>query len=127
MRIARRSLGEYPDQVCFDPSRPAILPYWINDLTESACEANLVLYGNTTGNTAQPGQTTTVTNPDGTTSIVSAAAPSTIANAQAACASSSGTWNATLNVCQTGFLSQYGLVIGLSAAALLVLTLALKK
>src|SRR5271170_1740018 len=111
MRVARRSLGMYPDETCFDPNRPSWLPYWIDDLTETACEANELIYGNTSGNTAQAAQMITVTNPDGTTSVVSAAAPATIANAQAQCVAQGGTWNPVLNACAPSLISQYGVYI----------------
>src|SRR5271166_4172113 len=33
-----RGLGEYPGYYCYDAGRPSWLPYWIDDLTESACK-----------------------------------------------------------------------------------------
>lgn len=36
MRMNLQSLGAYPDQVWYDPTRPSWLPYWIDDFTESA-------------------------------------------------------------------------------------------
>ena len=30
-------LGLYPSDPCFDPNRPSLLPYWIDDATESNC------------------------------------------------------------------------------------------
>ena len=88
------SLGMYPDQTCFDPTRPSWLPYWLDDLTESNCKANLLLTGNTTGNTAP------ATDPN--------ADPATVANAQAACISSGGNWDANLSVCSPSLLSTFG-------------------
>lgn len=38
--ILRRGIGEYPGYYCYDANRPAWLPYWIDDLTESACKWN---------------------------------------------------------------------------------------
>ena len=106
-------LAAYPDETCFDPTRPGILPYFIDDLTESACKVNLLVSGNTTGNTAQSGQ--------------AGADPQTVANAQAACVSSSGTWNASLSVCQPSFLSQYGIYLLGAAVAAVVLIVLIKK
>jgi hypothetical protein len=126
MRVALGALAMYPDETCFDVTRPSWLPYWIDDITESQCKVNLVVSGNTTGNTAQAGQVTAVTNPDGTTSVVQAADPATIQNAMAACANSGGTWNTTLGVCEPSFISQYGMYIGLGALALIVGVVALK-
>jgi len=105
-------LGMYPDETCFDTSRPSWLPYVVDDLTEITCAANELFFGNTTGNTAQAGQT--------------GAAPQTVANAQAACASSNGTWNATLNVCQQSFLQQYGMYL-LGAAVITVIAIVVVK
>lgn len=122
----RRGVGMYPDEACFDTTRPSWLPYWIDDLTESSCKVNLVVSGNTSGNTAQSGTFTSVTNPDGTTSVVSAADPVTIANAQAACAAQNGAWDSTLNTCSPNLLTQfvggYGLYIGLGLAAVFLLS-----
>jgi len=119
----------YPDESCFDTNRPSWLPYWLDDLTESSCKLNLLVSGNTTGNTAQAGTFTTVTNPDGTTSVVSAADPATIANAQAACAAQNGSWDPTLSVCSPNvlnqFVSNYGLYIGAGIIAFLLLSNAL--
>lgn len=48
----RRGVGMYSDSVCFDPARPAWLPYWLDDFQETACKANMLWCGNTTcGNT----------------------------------------------------------------------------
>lgn len=38
MRIG--ALSAYPDQLWFDPDRPAWLPYWLDDLTESNAKYN---------------------------------------------------------------------------------------
>jgi hypothetical protein len=102
-----QGLGEYPDETCFDASRPSWLPYWLNDLTESQCEINLLLTGNTTGNTAQPGQ--------------AGVAASTLANAQAACTAGGGTWDPNAQVCNNP-LVQYGpwLIGGALAIAFLI-------
>ena len=50
MRIP--GLGLYPDQPCFDPDRPALLPYWIDDLTESDCKYNATNILGATANAA---------------------------------------------------------------------------
>lgn len=34
------SIGAYPDQPWFDPDRPALLPYWLDDFTESEAKYN---------------------------------------------------------------------------------------
>ena len=34
----RRGVGEYPGYYCYDAGRPSWLPYWLDDLTESACK-----------------------------------------------------------------------------------------
>src|SRR5882672_5357557 len=94
-RIPRRGLSAYPDQACYDPQRPTWLPNWLDDLTESGCKVNLVMSGNTTGNTSQPGTFTTVTNPDGTQSVVAAADPAAVQNALATCVSRGGAWDPT--------------------------------
>jgi hypothetical protein len=36
--LATRGMGEYPGYYCYDADRPNWLPYWIDDLTESACK-----------------------------------------------------------------------------------------
>jgi hypothetical protein len=36
----RRGMGEYPGYYCYDANRPALLPYWLDDFTESACKWN---------------------------------------------------------------------------------------
>lgn len=41
-------LGAYPDSVCYDPSRPGLLPYWFDDFQEEACKVNMLACGNTT-------------------------------------------------------------------------------
>lgn len=89
-------LGMYPDETCFDPTRPSLLPYWLDDLTESQCKLNLLTAGNTTGNTAQAGDPN--------------ADPATLANAQAACASSGGKWDSDLDVCTPGLGSLMGYI-----------------
>jgi hypothetical protein len=33
-----RGMGEYPGYYCYDAQRPSWLPYWLDDLTESACK-----------------------------------------------------------------------------------------
>jgi hypothetical protein len=109
-RVCVRGVGAYPDETCFDPARPSWLPYWIDDLTESGCKLNLIVSGNPTGNTAQPG----TFNADGTP----AATPGAVQNAMAACAAQSGTWNATLQVCTPSLLSQWGSYLPWIAAAL---------
>lgn len=102
-------LGMYPDETCFDSSRPGWLPYWLDDLTESACFANEVLTGNQTGNTAQPG--------------TPGVAAQTLSNAQNSCASSGGTWNDTLSVCQQGFIQQYGIYLAGAGVLLIAATI----
>ncbi len=127
MRVPLGALAMYPDETCFDPNRPAMLPYFFDDLTESKCKVNLITSGNTSGNTAQPGQMKTITNPDGSTSVVPAADPATLANAQAACVSSGGSWNQSLSVCAPSFLSQYGLYIGLGIAGIVLFLVVTRK
>lgn len=34
----KRGMGEYPGYYCYDSARPSWLPYWLDDLTESACK-----------------------------------------------------------------------------------------
>ncbi len=120
-----RGVGMKPDETCFDPQRPSWLPYVIDSLTESGCKMNELFYGNKTGNTAQPGENKSITNPDGSVSVVSSADPATLANAMAACVVQAGTWDPALNVCRPSqfskFLSDYGLYIGLGLAGVLVL------
>lgn len=84
-RRRRRGVGMYPDQTCFDASRPAWLPNWLDDFSESACKLNELFSGNQTGNTAQPGDP--------------GAAAQTIENARAACIAGGGTWDQGSNVC----------------------------
>lgn len=93
MGYARRGVGMYPDETCFDPTRPGILPYYIDDFTEEACKFNELIYGNQTGNTAQPG--------------TPGAAPQTNANAAAACASQGGSWDPSMMVCTPSPLGQF--------------------
>ncbi len=100
-------VGMYPDQTCFDPARPSWLPNWLDDLTESQCKLNLLASGNTTGNTAQ------ANDPN--------ADPATVANAQAACASSGGTWDADLSVCTPGLGSLMGYIPWIVGGLALVL------
>jgi hypothetical protein len=92
--IVRRGMGAYPDSSCFDPTRPALLPYWFDDFAEAACWDNQFLFGNPTGNTAQAGQP--------------GAAATTIANAAAACAAQSGSWDPSTNICTPNPLGQMG-------------------
>jgi len=109
----RVSLGQYPDQTCFDANRAGWLPYWIDNLTENKCRMNLIISGNTTGNIAQPGDPS--------------ADPSTIRNAQVACISTGGKWDPDLNVCAPSFMSQYGLQIGLGVAAVFLILMVTRK
>jgi hypothetical protein len=37
VRVALGALGLDPSNACYDPNRPSLLPYWINDSTETAC------------------------------------------------------------------------------------------
>jgi hypothetical protein len=55
----RSGLGAYPDEVWYDPNRPSLLPYWIDDFTETARKYATVLVGNPTAQTS--GVTTVVT------------------------------------------------------------------
>lgn len=45
MEVALRQravgLGEYPGYFCYDAARPSILPYWLDDFTESACKYSI--------------------------------------------------------------------------------------
>jgi len=99
----RRGMGMYPDETCFDSTRPSWLPYWLDDIQEPQCKLNLLFSGNPTGNTAQAG--TFVTDSSG--AVVPAAAPATVQNAMSACASSGGAWDDTLQSCSPGILSQF--------------------
>jgi hypothetical protein len=36
--MTRQGLGVYPDHACFDPDRPAWLPYWVDTVGENACK-----------------------------------------------------------------------------------------
>ena len=103
----RRGVGTYPDETCFDAQRPSWLPYWLDDFTESGCKANELLFGNPTGNTAQPGTFQNVVQSDGTTVAVPAASPAAVLNAQAQCANIGGTWNAALQSCTPGLASTF--------------------
>lgn len=94
MSYTRRGIGMYPDETCFDPTRPGFLPYWLDDFSETACKANELLFGNQTGNTAQPG--------------TPGAAPATNANAAAACAYGGGSWDPSTGVCTPSVLGQLG-------------------
>ena len=40
MTALDRGLGLYPGDACFDESRPSMLPYWIDDFSESTCFYN---------------------------------------------------------------------------------------
>lgn len=116
MRVPRRALGMYPDQTCFDTNRPSWLPYWLDDFTESSCKMNLLIAGNPTGNTAQPGQP--------------GVDPGTVANAELACAAQSGTWDASTSVCKPDLLHQYGWWVlggGVMVAMLLFGTAAVRR
>jgi hypothetical protein len=93
MGYARAGLGMYPDETCFDPTRPSWMPYWFDTFGEEACKANEFLWGNTTGNNAQPGQP--------------GAAAATIQNAAAACASQGGSWDPSTNTCTPSPLGQF--------------------
>lgn len=53
---APKGLGAYPDETCYDPSRPSWLPYWLDDFQEEACKANTLLCGNTTCGSASAAQ-----------------------------------------------------------------------
>jgi hypothetical protein len=46
--LASPGLGDYPTSVCYDPARPSLLPFALQDFQEIACNANLLLCGNTT-------------------------------------------------------------------------------
>jgi len=110
MSYARRGLGMYPDETCFDPTRPSWLPYWLDDISESACKVNLLVSGNPTGNTAQPGSPT--------------AAASTTAAAAAACAYQGGSWDPSTGVCTPSSLGQIGqylpiILLGIGALVLI--------
>lgn len=54
-----RGLGLYPSDPCYDPNRPSILPYWIDDLTESACfyKSDSILGQTVTAGAYMAGQT----------------------------------------------------------------------
>jgi len=110
----------YPDETCFDPSRPSWLPYWLDDLTESKCKINELVSGNTTGNTAQPGTFAT----DSSGNVVSLADPATVQNSMSACATSGGTWDDSLQACSPGLLSSvspYLIWGGIGLAAFMLL------
>jgi hypothetical protein len=98
----RRGVGMYPDETCYDSARPSWLPNWLDDFTETACKANELLFGNPTGNTAQPGTFKTVQDASGNPVVVPAAAPAAVQNALATCAGRGGKWDPTLQVCTPG-------------------------
>lgn len=81
----RRGVGMYPDETCYDPTRPSWLPNYIDDFAEGACKINMLLCGNPTCNTAQPGQP--------------GADPQTVANAGANCAYSGGSFDPSTGIC----------------------------
>ena len=98
------SLGMYPDETCFDPTRSSWLPYWLDDLTESKCKMNLLVSGNTTGNTAQAGQP--------------GADAQTVQNARAACVNAGGTWDDSASACSPSLWSQITLPMMLALGGL---------
>jgi len=48
--ISLTGLGLYPGDPCYDPNRPSLLPYWIDDFTESECYYNSTSILGATGN-----------------------------------------------------------------------------
>lgn len=38
MFVRARGMGIYPNQPCFDPTRPAWVPYWVDTPSESGCK-----------------------------------------------------------------------------------------
>ncbi len=38
MSTPLRGLAAYPGEYCYDAARPSLLPYWIDDFTEMACD-----------------------------------------------------------------------------------------
>lgn len=113
MRLHRAALGMYPDETCFDTTRPSWLPYWIDDFQETACKANLLISGNTTGNTAPASS--------------GSADPATIANTQAACVTNGGTWDPTNNICTPGLLQQLSPIAIAGAVGLVAILILVKK
>jgi hypothetical protein len=101
-------LGMYPDETCFDVSRPSWLPYWIDDFAESSCKLNLLFSGNPTGNTIAASQL--------------GASLTTIQNTQQSCINGGGSWDSAQNICTPSVLGQYGpwLIGGVAAIALLL-------
>lgn len=97
----------HPDEICFNPQRPSWLPYWLDDLTESGCKVNVLVFGNKTGHTSQPGIFKTVTNSDGSVTVVPAADPAAIENARAACFAQGGRWDENLEACAPDSIARY--------------------
>lgn len=123
-----RGLGMYPDETCFDVNRPGWLPHWIDDLTESKCKINMLVSGNTSGNTAQPGEF--MPDPNNPSNVVPKADPSTLANAKAECIMNGGTWNTDLQICEPGTLTKlqpYFIAGGLGLASILLIGIILKR
>lgn len=105
-------LGMYPDQTCFDADRPGWLPYWLDDLTESRCKVNLVVTGNTTGNTG--------------TASTGSADDQTVTNERLSCIKGGGSWDDANNVCQEGLVQRYGMtaiLVGGAVAAVVGLAI----
>lgn len=103
----RAGVGMYPDQTCFDAARASWLPNWLDNWNESKCKVNELLYGNQTGNTAQPGDP--------------GVASETVANAMAACAAGGNRWDDALGVCVPTPLGTFGQYIPWIAAGLVAI------
>ena len=104
-----RGMGMYPDETCFDPTRPSWLPYYVDTFGEEKCKLNEVLWGNKTGNTvpaSQPG-----------------ADPQTVDNTALACVAQGGEWDPSTNLCTVSPLGQFGQFLPWIVGGLVALTL----
>lgn len=101
----RRGMGAQPDSVCYDPTRPSWLPYWMDDFQEAACWDNQVLFGTIPGATVVQGAPPAGSAPGtpGSTTIYTMD-QTTINNLSASCTSGGGTWDTVNNVCKPNTL-----------------------
>ena len=113
LRKGVSGLGMYPDETCFDVTRPSWLPYWLDDLSESACKINELVSGNVTGNTTAASQL--------------GADLTTVQNTQQACLDAGGSWDDASNICTPGILGTYGTWVLAGAAALIGLIFVTRK
>jgi len=123
-------LGEYPGYYCYDANRPSWLPYWIDDLTESACKWNPKtiagnLYACTIGSTLGDPSCATPPpgwSPDPTVSGPGVETPEGQASAAQAQCGFLQTWNPISAQCEFNFASPSFLIpAGIGLAVLLLL------